>query len=275
MSSLLPPGSWLGSNHEYIFDNCPFCDKEKHFYWNVDRNMGQCKVCGNVLLGLNALTDLALGDSVIRPAEAQARRREVRGVEVMAWLDFPTQRYLLSKGVSRLQCKRFGIVVDVARGRLRIPVDPLSPEFPAADLVRHYKFRESKWIPEKGTNKMNYGWNLGVLRRKAVLVCEGIYDVLSTQMEDYGLAVLGSDFNSSFFTAFQNHTLFMWLDWDEAGWKGAAKLKKAARIYGFTVIDVCARVRVQCEPKKKNPNLSLSNRTFIQELKEEMDSYEV
>jgi 5S rRNA maturation endonuclease (ribonuclease M5) len=267
----LPPGQFI-SDCEYRFDVCPSCCKEIHFFYNVKKKQGVCHKCGYTLFNLKDLEDVEF-DSIFAK-ETYAHKSRVKGHSKSAWADYPSRYYLVGKGVSKTQCLNFGIEYEPGENRLRIPIDPIPPEYPKADLVRYFKCPGSKWIPEPGTHKLNYIFNRKVLdKRKRVMVCEGIFDILSSKMDDYAVSTLGTEITNDMLTLFENHEIIVWFDYDAAGRKGTRDIVEAGRVWGFPVTDLTNVMKI--EPKKVNPDHSRYNRDIIELLKREMDNAKI
>lgn len=267
----LPPGQYVGEGRvEYLFDTCPGCFKEKHFYFNVFKKQGECKVCGLTLFGLDAFEDM--DGAFHRPAIITARKRTVTPQTINAWFHEPARVWLHERGVSAQQCLTIPITYEPGPNRIVCPVDPVSPEFGSTSLVRWFAYEDSKWFAREGSKKIRYIFNAKALPRPKILVMEGIFDVLASDMEDYAIALLGTvikgDPGESVMSLLDYHQVkevFVWFDWDDAGRKGTKH-----------VIDMCCKWGISCqdltsvlqrEPKSLCPRLSRGGEEVLNEIK--------
>lgn len=261
--TMLAPGEYKGGG-EYLFDYCPNCGKEKHFYWNVFKKVGQCKVCGytphHVIPGVEDMTEWT-------PREVSVHKDMVGHRFQSPWIDTDTRQYLKSKGVTLNQVKAFGIKHNISRNCLEVPVSPVAPEFPPTTLVRFHRSYGSKWMPNEGFSKLNYMFNLNCLQnRKSVLVCEGIFDILSTKLESHSVALLGTQITDRMLDILSNYKVYTWFDWDSAGKKAAEEMQRYGDVWGFPVHDLT--YIMQEEPKHFNPDYSDTNKSIIKDIVE-------
>lgn len=260
----LPPGEEFGGG-EYLYDFCPNCGKEKHFYWNIFKNVGHCKVCdfrprGNPPGGEGEALEFT-------PREVVVGKDLIAHRLQSPWIDADARLFLKGRGVTMDQCKKFRIRHNTDRNCLEVPVDPVAPEFPATELVRFHRSFGSKWMPNPGHNKLNYMFNLSILAgRKGVLVCEGIFDILAAKVEDVAVALLGTQITDRMLDILSQHSVFTWFDWDDAGRKAAHDMQECGRIWGFTVTDLTGIIKA--EPKLFNPELNDANKDVIQGVKD-------
>ena len=277
-STALPPGEPVGDGSEYLLDVCPRCQKEKHFYYNLEKRKGECKVCGYKVGPSQSLGET---DGLFcRPSIVNLGSYKAPGKSINAWFVEDARRFLVEKGTDRAQCFRLPIRVEIDPDtnlrRLTCPVEALSPEFPPTSLVRYYTCPRNKWYARPGVNKMHYVFGKDALERRKVLVMEGISDILATKMEGYAVALLGTAVTLEMMTALAGHELYIWFDWDQdrtesggAGMAGTLKLLSQAENWGLTAHDLTSRIKT--DPKKLTPNLGEAERRFIEGLKRELD----
>lgn len=263
----LPPGEELAGG-EYLYDFCPNCGKERHFYWNLFKNVGHCKVCDFRPRGTPPGEDNDFVDYTPRQISVN---KDMIGQKLQSpWIDTDARQFLKSRGVTLEQCKKFHIKHNIDRNCLEVPVSPVAPEYPAASFVRFHRSFGSKWMPN-GVPKLHYMFNAPILEnRKSVLVCEGIFDVLTAKVEDISVALLGTQITDRMLDLLCTHKVFTWFDWDDAGMAAAQKMQELGRIWGFTVMDLTAII--QAAPKEYNPELNDKTKAVITTVREMVEN---
>lgn len=269
--SQLAAGEYKGGG-EYLFANCPRCGKEDHFYWNTFKKVGHCKVCGFSPKGeIPGMEEMANWE----PREVSVHKDLVGHKYQSPWIDLDCRQYLKARGVSLQQVKVFQIKHNVDRNCLEVPVSPIAPEYTPTSLIRFHRNYGSKWMPNAGFNKLNYMFNLDILKiRKtlngSILICEGIFDVLSANLESHAVALLGTQITDRMLDLLCDFHVYTWFDWDDAGRKAAADMQKAGETWGFTVTDLTHIM--QAEPKLFNPEINEFNNSVITGVKELLDA---
>lgn len=266
----LPPGSYCSDGVEYLFDVCPGCFKEKHFYFNVYKQRGECKVCGLCLFGLDAFE--GVDGNCYRPAVVCARKRTFTPQNVNAWFHEPSRIFLQANGVSAQQCLSLPITYEPDHDRITCPIDPISPGYGPSTLVRWFSYADSKWYARQGCKKIRYVFNAKVLKRRRCLVMEGIFDVLSTDMHDHAIATLGTqvrkapaDTLMSLIALSCVEELFVWYDWDDAGRKGTQEFLSLCKDWGIACQDLTSVLKR--EPKSLSPRLYQGTEAVLDEIK--------
>ena len=268
-SHKLPPGQYCSDGVEYLFDVCPGCFKEKHFYFNTYSKKGECKVCGLCLFGLDALE--GVDGNCWRPQIITARKRTVPPESINAWFHPPAREYLIANGVSAQQCLALPIVYEPEHERITCPIDPLSDAYGASTLVRWFTYTDSKWYSRQGCKKLRYVFNKRVLARKRILIMEGIFDVLASDMLDYAIATLGTqvrkDPKESLLSLLRLSGVecWVWFDWDDAGRKGTKDLMALCENWGIACHDLTSVI--QREPKSLCPRLHEGTSDVLEEIR--------
>lgn len=234
----LPPGDWsTWSSDEWVM-SCPFCGKEDHFTWNVVKNVGRCWVCEKVIPNKFYFNKIISGDQL---ALVEVEKKEFKpntkqtSYLINAW-DNPTSRlFLIGRNVDEYLARKYDIRYNTQDKSLIVDISSISPGMSKSYLWR--KLPKGKWFPRKGTSSIYYafGWEKFENSNSNVLICEGIFDLLSSRLIDKGIAMLGSHVNQIWFHWFKKHTkkLVLWFDPDSAG--DAATLKLSEQCLYFNI----------------------------------------
>lgn len=221
----LPPGSFVKGTDEYLVDVCPSCNKTKHFYWNIKKQVGICHSCKYTISGYKAFKAAFDEDIDTHLAEYPITLDVGKYPKLStlflgnAW-DFPEgQKFLRSRFVTEQVARKAPILF---RDKcLCIEIDPVSPEFESAVLYRSPTGWPSKFISEKGTRKAFYCYGLRHIAAefRTPLIVEGAFDLLTPDLLGYGIALLGTSCSDAVLAFLHRRFDFLtvWLDPDEAG----------------------------------------------------------
>lgn len=266
----LPDGDWSSWSPDEWVTNCPFCFEENKFTFNVVKNVGKCWVCEKVISGRERFIKLYSGDFLTK-VDYQVKEHKINTKETSfltnAWDNRTSKLFLLSRNVDEYTSRKYNIQYACKDNTLIIPTRPISEDLPESYLWR--KLPDGKWFHKKGTQAKYYGfgWEKFKNSKKNVLICEGIFDLISSRMEPYGLAVLGSHLNDVWFLWFKKHVnkLVLWFDKDLAGETATNKISEKCMYFGipFSV------VRSAKDPKDYDRRLP-KDREFLDYLKEEI-----
>lgn len=258
MEHLLPEGQTVGEGDEYQFAICPACEREKTFHWNLISEKGHCCGCKRSVTGYKNLRLFLEGTDCWSSAtlpEVVIRELQLPEVEENAWFVPDARSFLIMRGVSQKQCFDCDISYSPSRECILIPVQGMSPELPAARLKRYYRFAKSKWYAEySGFPQTKYVFDVRKNKNNPnVLFVEGIFDLLSQDLEDIGVALLGTATKDLHYKAYLDKTWYVWFDYDDAGIKATEEIKKASKIWGFPVVDLTNEYQV--EPKNASEEI--------------------
>lgn len=215
---MLPKGRFVPSSPDEYLTICPLCGREK-FYWNVKKTVGICHRCKITVNGHNKFKELFKDEL---PSYTKFQTRSLHNP-----LDiYPADAYarptsfLAERLVSPERIRKMGILYSPHTDKLYIEVTPVSPEYPPVLWER--SLPRGKWISPPGVKKRNYVYGLNYIppgRRRLVLV-EGIFDVITPELEGYAVALLGTTLYPPLLAwlLFNNiDSVLLWLDPDEAG----------------------------------------------------------
>jgi 5S rRNA maturation endonuclease (ribonuclease M5) len=239
---LLPPGNFTYSQEEYVFSICPACGKRDHFTWNINKKVGRCWVCDHVIVGEeNMLAQVGgcIEYYVSTPLAKNYQTIKERGDFHYgnAWDNKGAREFLIERNIDEYLSKVIPIKYCSKSDVISIQVESITPEFPPYSLYR-YPSSDSFWIMPKGVKSKYYGFNVEKFSNKKVnglVLCEGIFDILSSGLYNYGIALCGSSMDQSWCIWLAEHTnrVLIWLDPDSAGKKGANKISSLLSIWGI------------------------------------------
>lgn len=268
----LPPGEMSSWNvDEYVLDVCPFCGAEEKFDWNVEKNVGSCFICGRWINNYKSLLYYCRDDyisEVYIESKPVVYNKQTINYLSSAW-DFKKSReFLVCRGVSEAQCRKCSILFDPSINTMFVPITSISKELSDSFLWR--KLPNGKWFPKKGTkfNLYAFGHEKIENSKKNILVCEGIFDLLSTGLEDLGIAMLGSHVPDIWYRWFKKHAnkLVLWFDPDEAGFKATQTISEKCLYHGipFSVI-------TSAKDPKKYDRCNKEDLKFLQAVEDEIN----
>lgn len=269
----LPPGR-LRKHDEYIC-TCPFCGKDEHFDYNIDRNYGHCYRCKRAVyshkqfIAAFKYQDLSLYE---RPESVIKRYKQQNPMDrCCAWDHDESNLFCRKKGYTELHCRIHNLEYDPGSKEMYVEIDSLSADLPRSFLYRPLFGPEDKqkWLYPSNLEASYYGWNVRPFEGSGrnVLLCEGISDLLCTELWPYGIAILGSNPKRCWGWWLKRNVgkVFLWFDADRAGWDAEAKC--AAILEQYSVPYEC--IRTQRDPKEYLP-VGDQNLSFLNSLKEKL-----
>lgn len=247
MDIFLPPGgpaTW--DNDEWCCEKCPNpkCDAEGKFNWNLKDEHGACFVCGFAIKGYSSLKYWYRNESLEEVTIVEKPReysKQTSKYLTNAWDFEKSRKFLQSRNASELVSRKYGFLYNPEENRMYLDINPISPDMPKVHLSR-YMGPTGKWFFKKGTKGIYYawGWEKFVGTKKNILVCEGIFDLVSTKLDHKGIATLGSHPHDNFFQWMSKHInkVTFWFDADEAGVKAAKYCSEKCLFYSipFSVV---------------------------------------
>lgn len=273
MEKYLPPGtpsSW--DPDEYTCDYCPNpeCHREKKFNWNVEKEIGRCFICG---FWINNWDSLKYHFRNVEFSHVNfAERKPVihttctSNLLINAWDSKKSRKFLTDRRVTELQSRESGLLYHPLENKMYVNIKPISPDLPDVFLSRKIQPGGS-WYVKKATQGIYYGWGWEKFAKsdKNVLLCEGIFDLLSTGLQDKGIALLGSSPNEIWFGWLKKNTnkVTLWFDADVAGDKAIKKITDMCLFWSipFSVI------KTKRHPKCYDRNIP-SDRKLLEKVEE-------
>ena len=238
----LPAGQPVTGSSEYLCDECPACFKEKKFYFNLEKGMGECKSCHIAVHNWGQFRKLFDGKLDISAAwrsgckSIQTKVVSKTDIQLRDYKPFEAQRFLNQKGVTS---DKDLFKWDPDKKLLLTEIQPWSPEYPVEYLRRHITYKNSKWIHFTGTHTSRYGYGLSQHCGSTVIWVEGVFDVVVPGLLGCAVALLGTVFREDCAAwakkkGIKRHVV--WLDPDDAGVNGAKKAAKLLTYYGHRPI---------------------------------------
>lgn len=193
--------------------NCPFCDKDDHFYVNPETGQFDCKRCGingNTFTFLRDFAELAHRET---PRQKMRSLSKDRGIPVLVLKQFKVgwdgDQWLVP-------CySHTGTVRDIRRyrnGRMMSTAGCTNQLFNMADL-KEAKAGTRVWLCEGEWDAMAMTWLLEEIQESKV------------EIDDVVVAVPGAGtFKKDWTTLFSGMNVICVYDHDEAGFKGASKV---------------------------------------------------
>jgi 5S rRNA maturation endonuclease (ribonuclease M5) len=227
------------------------CGASKKFYWNVDNGIGYCQSgsCpGKKVIGWTDFEKAYAGQLVFSddPASHKTYRSSKKGLDTAnlrfqnAWESDKGRAFLQSRGISEVESRVVPIWWIEESQSLAIDAYPVSPEYPTEVLYRCLDWEDHKWIALKGVSKSLYIWGADYWLKAPepyLIVCEGMFDVLSTGLLGKAIAVLGSSIKEAcgawfWWLAKERGTkIYIWTDADKAGEKARLEIKTMLNSY--------------------------------------------
>lgn len=255
--------------------DCPFCGKEGKFTWNVSKNVGRCWTCEEVIKSKWYFEKVTSG-SLISLIEFKDKVTKVCTKElsylINAWDDPKAKLFLISRNVDEYLARKYNIKYSKEDNTLIVDITSISKNMQPSYLWR--KLPKGKWLHKKGTKSIYYGfgWEKFVSSKKNVLICEGIFDLLSSRLIDKGIAILGSNLHENWYRWFKTNCnkLVLWFDTDEAGQAATLKISEKCLYYNipFSVL------RAHKDPKDFSRN-SKADAEFLNYVEKEIDREQI
>ena len=245
---LLPAGKFTYSCDEYLFDVCPnpACGKFEHFSWNVLKKVGHCFVCDCIITGEYNMMKATkgLGEYLYLPPlgkDYQHLRERGEFHYSNAWDDEKAREFLKARGIDESLARAVPFAFSPEDRVTSVQVEGISPEFPPYSVYRFTDNEDSFWILPKKSQSAYYGFNVQRFSqsKKGLVLMEGIFDVLSSGLYHYGVALCGSTLGDKVINAWctwlELHAskVAIWFDPDKAGAKGSKEIKKQLDIWGI------------------------------------------
>ncbi len=272
----LPPGEPAQWNQdEYCCDYCPNpeCQREKKFHWNVEKEIGRCFVCGywinNWYKLKEAYKDVDFSTVLFAERKPIVHTTCSSNFLINAWDHKKSREFLSNRRVGELICRENKILYHPQENKLYVNLKPISPDLPDVFLSRRIQ-TESKWYVKKATKGIYYawGWEKFANSKKNVLLCEGIFDLLSTGLYKKGMALLRSDLNDIWFMWLRKHVnkVTLWFDADKAGDKAVKQISEKCLFHQipFSV------VKTKNDPKSYDRNIP-SSKKLLEKIEDLID----
>ena len=201
-----------GSNQNELITDCPFCDKERHFYINVESKLWNCKVCNKGGNYLKFLEEIALRNS--------SRITTENYQELAVHRELPVEAFY-GHGIG-YDGEKFTFPIYDERGRFQ-------------DL-RYYRLKFGKKTSMMSTKGAKVGLfrseHLGEDLEAPIFLCEGEPDAIALhwllmKIKKPGI-VLGSPgattFKSDWADWFSGRNVYVFYDNDNAGMEGEMRV---------------------------------------------------
>lgn len=265
----LPSGAFSSWNdEEYVLDTCPFCGGINKFVYNVRKTVGRCWVCPRFVTTYKALIraidnpddidDVSFFKTPLRHSKTTHNNL------CNAWDHWKAKDFLISRGVNEITSRLENITYDPKLNTAYIDVTSISPDLPKSVLWRQLT-PTGKWLFRKGTKAVYYawGWEKFVNSQKKVLITEGIFDLLSTNLQAKGIAFLGSAPNKIKFQWLRKNVsgVVVWMDADEAGYKANDYFAELCDFFNIP----CVIYKSEKDPKRHNRRMG-ADRKIIEEV---------
>ena len=273
MEKYLPPGEISTFDpDEYICDICPNpeCHREKKFNWNMEKEVGNCFVCGFWINNWDSLKfhfrNVEFGYVNVAERKPVVHTKCSSNWLCNAWDNEKSRKFLTNRRVTELQARKYGFMYNPEENRMYVDITSISPDLPKCFLSRKLVV-DSKWYVKKATQGIYYGWGWEKFAKskKNVLLCEGIFDLVSTGLQDKGIALLRSDLNDVWFLWLKKNVnkVTLWFDADKAGDKAINKLSDKCIFYGIPF----STIKTKKDPKKYDRSIP-SDRKLLEAIEE-------
>lgn len=268
----LPSGRYEVSD-EYRCE-CPECGRDK-FYINPIKEMGHCKRCG-VAYGSKERLYEAFNLDPDDEDEWKGLKPKTKSIKfelghkitnaIPAWEDMKAQYYLGTRGLNQKTTQEANIRWAPKIGKLLVDLDPYTLDLPPQQAQRS-PTDKTKWYPShKGVALSEYcfGWRYLKPNLKAMVLCEGIFDILATRLLGFGLALMGTQITPAgiYKIAERVDKLVLWTDPDVAGEKFRNTYTRAFEAQNCEVWSIYER-----DPKFYRPDLRVNDRKLIKKLR--------
>ena len=256
MEHYLPPGAPAEWNpDEYCCDFCPNpeCRRENKFHWNVEKEVGRCFVCGFWINNWDSFKyhfrnanfeNIDFGER--KPIVHTTRTSNLL---INAWDHEKSQEFLRTRRVNELKSREYEFLYNPEENSLYVNINPLSPDLPQIFLSRSLR-AGSKWYVKKATQGIYYGWGWEKFTKSKqnVLICEGIFDLVSTGLDHRGIALLGSKPNDIWYSWLRKNVnkVTLWFDNDLAGHKALVEISEKCLFHGIPY----DTIRTKSHPKE-------------------------
>lgn len=261
-SGFLPAGGSFDSAGEYVTD-CPVCLGRRKLYWNPVKQAGRCfggkpvpcqvRVRGEsdyrkLFEGHHEATGIHLTPRADYSAKVQVEDEALVSV-TDPWAHSASRSFLSGeppkgRGLSRDVVRRSGMGGDGRR--IWIDLDPVVSRHPSYRYVRSAD-GSGPWIPKQaGVRRTSYVYGLRHWLRDEpwgqVVIFEGVFDVLGTDLIGRALALMGSSLSTDLARFLSEHGVvqaYYWPDPDPAGQDGARKAASVLSGWGVecSVVD--------------------------------------
>lgn len=245
----LPPGKFARGD-EYLLDECPTCGKANHCFYNTETCIGWCHSCQLVIKSARHLAKLCNNFTEVDQTKPWVDHSgplySNSNSMPYAW-DIPEARKVLKgRKVTEEDSRKANILWLEEFKYLICPTDPISDEMEVGCWYRSIYGFPNKWIPRPDTPTSYYGFGQRFIPedRKAILLVEGIYDILSSGLLGYAVALLGTNLSVSWLRYIKKRgwKIILWLDPDRAGRSASAKYTKAFEEWGIPVVMDCMSI---------------------------------
>ena len=238
----LPSGDFDNSGNRYVFDNCPECGREGKFSWDVSEAAGHCWVCDFAIGGEYNLKKYLEGSEVelifVKKRIAnKAVNIQERGQfhYQSAWDDNASRYFLRLRNVNETLCNKVPINFCDEAKCISIKVESIVGD----DPIYLYRRPEpkTKWYSPKGESLALYGFNVDKFKNSnaGIILCEGIFDLLSSGLYNNGIAICGSSLVNSWVIWLSKNVskVALVFDPDEAGEKANKNISEQLKMYGI------------------------------------------
>ena len=259
----LPPGHFLtsgkGAGVEYLLDECPKCFKAGHFFWNTHIHKGFCQSCKFKIIGLKQFYAIFNRDVLLHrippwlrgTLEEDSPLRHWTSWENNAWDSQVSREFLRARFVTEKVSREAPLYYVSEKDALCLTIDPISPDFEEdLTLWRGVKGFPAKFIPIGGSDTRPtylsmYGYGLKHIppTRKCIALFEGAFDILSTGLLGWAVALLGTNFNDAWLSYLSRFSyIVLWLDPDKAGMSARDKLVERFEHDGIEYLDLTLKL---------------------------------
>lgn len=257
----LPDGATQVSSTEWQVP-CPWCAEPRAFI-NPYRGMGHCK---RAACGWSRTNKKGIYEDYGMPADEdawegallhEAPHKERSGFAITSGLRDPynyprPKEFLRNRGITHAQITRSGIQYAPKTNQLVAKVLCYSTDLPPEQLVR-YPSDKCKWIPQhKGIDLNDYCFGLDRIKadNKGLILVEGIFDMVVTDLIGYAVALCGTNklTKSALLRLSKWKRILIWTDPDDAGEKFRNTATRSLESIGCQV----RHLRLD-DPKKYRP----------------------
>lgn len=216
----------IGGRH--FVGTCPYCGKEKHFYFNVTNGLWDCKVCGES--GNYYTLRRKFGDvQFLKPFQKEKRYRNLheekisfKPVENNAEIFLKRER-----GLSREVINTFRLGVSEKNGKEFISIPYFSRENKLIS-VKYRGIEKKEFLREENCKSILFGENLINFDNKDIFITEGEFDCMAGYQLGYRNIVSvpnGANVEDGWVSVFDSfHSVNILFDNDSAGHLASEKL---------------------------------------------------
>lgn len=278
----LPEGEFsTWSPDEYQF-TCFKCGKEKKATWNIVKKISNCWSCGHWICGeRNFLFYVNQGKSSEQSFSLELLRKKPvpdrvnRNYLINAWDSPASREFLIGRNINEFVSRDVNIQYFEEKKTLYLETRPLSKDLGASYIWR--QIPGGKWYHRKSTKSIYYSWGIEKYlnsfggSKRDILICEGVFDLLSTRMYRNGIAVLGSNLNDIWYPWLKKRAnkLVLWFDNDDAGHKATMTIAKKCEYYNIPYSVILSTKDPKCYDRRIP-----SNREFLDSITTHLNSKE-